>query len=197
MIAVTGYNTTIVKELSQFLPKQETVVRLGDHKEGTCNRYLLAAGVLHNKRIVDQADSEAQESMRVNALGPIRSCELILLNNPKARICIIGSKAGEAGSYDQVYAAAKAGVHNYVRNARITGDQQIVCIAPTIIMDSGMTQRRNEDGMKSLRRRVSEHPKERFLKAKEVARLVYFLLYLDEGYITNTVIEMKGGPGWW
>ena len=180
-----------------MLPKKEKVVRLGDHKEGTCSRYLLAAGVLHNKRIVDQTDSEAKESMWVNALNPIGTCELILENNPKARICIIGSKAGEAGSYDHVYAAAKAGVHNYVRNARIMKDQQIVCIAPTIIMDSGMTRRRNEDGMESLRRRVLEHPKKRFLKAKEVARLVHFLLYIDEGYISNTVIEMKGGPGWW
>jgi NAD(P)-dependent dehydrogenase (short-subunit alcohol dehydrogenase family) len=194
MIAVTGYNTTIAKELKKLIPRKEAMARYAGQP---ADRYLFAAGVLHNKRIVDQTDSEAQLSMRVNGLDPIGSCELILENNPKARICVIGSKAGEAGSYDQVYAAAKAGVHNYVRTARITKDQQIVCIAPTIIMDSGMTQRRNDDGMESLRRRMLEHPKERFLKAREVARLVHFLLYVDEGYVTNTVIEMKGGPGWW
>jgi len=202
MIAVAGIGTTIAQELDKMIRAvypDDVMIRLGDAEDrlDSVNRYLMAAGVLHNKALTEQSKDEMNESLWVNAMGPIGSCEKILAANPQARICIIGSKAGEAGSFDQTYAAAKAAVHNYVRNARITGGQQIVCIAPTIIEDSGMTSRRNEDGVIALDKRREEHPKKRFLKAREVAKLVHFLLYVDEGYITNTVIEMKGGPGWW
>jgi NAD(P)-dependent dehydrogenase (short-subunit alcohol dehydrogenase family) len=193
-IECTGFGTTIAKELRKLLPDGEGMIGFGDC---TADRYLFAAGVLHNSNMTQQTETEIATSLGVNMISVIVNCELILRRNPAARICVIGSKAGEAGSFDQTYAAAKAGVHNYVRSARITEEQQIVCIAPTIIMDSGMTKRRNEEGRRSLLERMAEHPKKRYLKAVEVARLVHYLLYVDEGYITNTVIEIKGGPGWW
>lgn len=193
MIAIAGIGTTIAQQLGKLLPDGEETIRLGDNQYKPCERYLLAAGIIHNKPLTEQTKEEMNESLWVNAMGPIGSCEEILASNPKARICIIGSMSGINGSFDQTYAAAKAGVHNYVRNKVLKPHQQLVCIAPNIIMDSGMTERRNEEGSIALRTKLLKHPKGRYLRAKEVAQLVYFLLYVDEGYITNTVIEMHGG----
>lgn len=198
-ILVTGIRTTIVQNLIKLLPPNSGAVWF-DHDTpivGDSHRYLFAAGVLYNKPLREQTGDEIAESMFVNMVNVIAACEYLLEADPQARICIMGSKAGEAGSFDQTYAAAKAGIHNYIRSARIRGEQQIVGIAPTIIMDSGMTHRRNEDGQAALKKRMSEHPKGRYLQSMEVAKLIHFLLFIDEGYTTNTVIEMKGGPGWW
>ena len=198
-VLVTGIRSTIIQRLAPLLPKDSGVVWFDFENPiiGNSHRYVFAAGVLYNKPLREQTGDEIADSMFVNMVNVIAACEYLLEADPLARIVVIGSKAGEAGSFDQTYAAAKAGVHNYIRNARIKGRQQIVCVAPTIIEDSGMTSRRNEDGVIALDKRREEHPKKRFLKAREVAKLVHFLLYVDEGYITNTVIEMKGGPGWW
>jgi NAD(P)-dependent dehydrogenase (short-subunit alcohol dehydrogenase family) len=198
-ILVTGIRTTIIQELIKLLPADSGAVWFDYEKPiiGDAHRYVFAAGVLYNKPLSEQTGDEIAESLFVNMVNVITACEYLLEHDPHARICVIGSKAGEAGSYDQTYAAAKAGIHNYVRNARIIQDQQIVCIAPTIIMDSGMTRRRNNEGIKALEMRRKKHPKKRYLQAIEVARLIYFLLYIDQGFITNTVIKMKGGPGWW
>jgi len=189
MIAVTGYRTTIAKELKKLIPRKEAMER---YVGQPADRYLFAAGVLHNVGLVEQTGEQQIESVNVNMLKVMEDCEHVLGKIPDARICVIGSMGGIRGSFEQTYAACKAGIHQYVRNCKIRPNQQIVCVAPTIIMDSGMTQRRNEDGQTALQRRIAKHPKERFLRAIEVARLVHFLLYVDEGFITNTVIEMHG-----
>jgi NAD(P)-dependent dehydrogenase (short-subunit alcohol dehydrogenase family) len=46
--------------------------------------------------------------------------------------------------------------------------------------------------VENLERRREGHPKKRFLTAAEVAKLIHFLLYIDEGYTTGTVIRMNG-----
>lgn len=58
-------------------------------------------------------------------------------------------------------------------------------------MDSGMTQRRTD--LDQVAERARETPKQRFLSATEVARLIDFLLWTDEGAITNTVVSMNAG----
>jgi hypothetical protein len=60
-----------------------------------------------------------------------------------------------------------------------------------MILDSGMTQRRTDT--ENVRRAERASPKRRLLTAREVARLAHFLLYVDEGYTSNVVIEMNGG----
>ena len=54
-----------------------------------------------------------------------------------------------------------------------------------------MTERRQD--VENLQHRQEKHPKRRFLEAAEVARMIHFLLYVDEGYTTGVVIRMNGG----
>ena len=71
--------------------------------------------------------------------------------------------------------------------------QQLVCVAPTCIVGSGMNLRRNADGRAALAERLETHPKQRWLEPREVAEMVCFLLMVDKGYTTNVVIRMNGG----
>ena len=104
---------------------------------------------------------------------------------------MIGSESGFAWGFDGAYAGAKAALHCYVENKPLRPKQQLVCIAPGIIEDAGMTERRMDK--ENLEKRRKDHPKHRFLTSDEVAKLAHFLLYVDQGYISNVVIRMNGG----
>lgn len=197
MLYVTGKNTTIVKAVEELVPDYVTRLNLNASAfypvaiPSDCDRLVLAAGMLHQKTIKDQSESEIRESLAVNLISAMQICEAALYALPRVRICVIGSESGFSGSFDKTYAVAKAGLHSYVENRALKPHQQLVAVAPSIIVDSGMTARREDRN--SLFRRAQDHPKKRLLAAVEVARLVHFLLYVDEGYITNTVIRMNGG----
>ena len=192
MLAVTGFNSKIVQELLLMLP-EEDVRHVKPPYSGhmDAERYLLCAGVIHPKTIRQQTQTQIRTTMNVNLLWPMQFCERILEHNDHARICVLGSESGYSWSYDGVYAASKAALHQYVETKKLKPDQQLVCLAPSIIADTGMTQSRTD--IKNLAAREKKHPKGRFLKAAEVARAIYFLLYQDRGYITGTVVRMNGG----
>ena len=64
-------------------------------------------------------------------------------------------------------------------------------VSPTIIMDSGMTRRR--DDLDSVEERARRTPKGQLLRSDEVRRLLHYVLYVDEGTLTNTVIHLNCG----
>jgi NAD(P)-dependent dehydrogenase (short-subunit alcohol dehydrogenase family) len=192
MLAVTGYNTTIVQAMRSLLPESEPVVRIDDlDRLPQTNRFLFAGGVLIGKPLADQTASEIDRTFSVNFVQPMLACELIFACEPDARVCLIGSESGYTWSHDDTYAAAKAALHKYVETKKLLPGQQLVCVAPSIVRNSGMTERRTD--IENLERRRQAHPKRRFLEAIEVARLIHFVLYVDEGYLSNTVIRMNGG----
>ncbi len=154
-------------------------------------RYVFAHGYMTDRPIGKQMSSEIAMSLMANLTSTVLMCERILEMNSQARIVVMGSMSGIDGSHDTTYAIAKAGLHKYVETRRVTADQQLVAVAPTIIWDSGMTQRRND--LHGVLNRARTWPKQRCASAMEVARLIYFLLWEDLGYITNCVIPVDGG----
>lgn len=196
MIIITGWRSTIAVEFRGMIQKMDESFRADSYDVPvTADRYLFAAGVMDGKRALDITDADAALMLRVNFTDIVRACDRILEVNTRARICIIGSESGYRGSYDQVYAAAKAGIHAYVETTRLRHpQQQLVAIAPTIIEDSGMTRRRTD--IERLTERMLQHPKRRYLSAREVAAMAVHLLYVDDGYTTGTVIRMHGGGLW-
>ena len=190
MLAVTGYNSRIVQELIPLLPQGEEIIRI-DGEPPVCDRYLFCAGSLRPKTLLQHDPSEIEESLRVNLIRPMQLCDSILDANDKARICVVGSESGFSWSYDGVYAASKAALHRYVETKKLRPGQQLVCVAPSIVENCGMTLRRQD--VENLERRRAEHPKRRFIRAVEISRLIHFLLYVDEGYISGQVMRVNGG----
>jgi|SRR6185503_5637753 len=193
MLAVTGYNSRVIQELRSLLPEGEQVVAIA--RKGAVmeevRRFVLCAGLLRPLKLTQQTEEEAAETMEVNCFQPIRLCEHILERFGDARICVIGSESGFAWSYDGAYAAAKAALHRYVETKRLSPDQQLVCLAPSVIENTGMTLARQD--VENLEAKRMANPKRRFLTPMEVAKAIHFLLYVDEGYTTGIVIRMNGG----
>ena len=191
MIYVRGAGSAIAQALNELHPI--CPVHRGERMPDA-EKYLFCAGLIHQKRASHQTDDEIRDAFEVNAVSVIRECERLIENNPNARICVIGSESGFKGSFDAVYAVAKAGLHRYVETKRLKyPDQQLVCVAPTCVLNTGMNRQRNADGVASLERRRLLHPKMRWLQPMEVARMIHFLLCVDEGYTTSVVVRMSGG----
>lgn len=192
-VGITGFRSSIIQELLGFLPDTEAVTAApAANLPDDCGRYIFCAGYLAGAAAADMSDADAHKTFDVNVVDVIRACDRILAANDEARICVIGSESGFSGSYDSLYAAAKAALHHYVQTKALrTPDQQLVCIAPWIIEDSGMTARRTD--IANLEMKKAQHPKRRFLSAVEVARLVHHVLYVDEGFLSGIVIRMNGG----
>lgn len=189
MLAVTGLTTTIVQHYLSI--RQEEVQRIEAFpslahptpiiKVPFADRYILAAGILHQSRLHKQTEKEIIESLCVNFVNVVRICEYIFENYAKARVCIIGSESGVKWSFDDTYAGAKAAVHTYVATRRVTQLQQLVCVAPTIISDSGMTMRRKDYPDVLAKRRT--------VTAKQVAETISGL-FSPEIDLNNTVVRM-------
>jgi len=192
-IGITGFRSSITARFLELIPDLEEVRHgAAEYLPTDCDRYFLCAGFLAGRSAEEITPEDSDETWRVNFQEPVRLCDRILESNAYARICIMGSESGFAGSFDTAYAGAKAALHTYVETKRLTHpSQQIVAIAPTIIEDTRMTYRRRdfeETIERGARRRL-----QRWLSAIEVARMAHFLLYVDRGYTTNTVIRMTGG----
>lgn len=192
-LAIRGHSAIAVS-LSVLVPHWENVVYVerGEDMSLVAERYFICQGFIQPKTCQEQTPEEQEHCLSVNYWQVKDMCDRILAANFSARICIMGSESGYAGSYDGNYASAKAQVHRYVETTRLRSrNQQLICIAPSIIGDAGMTERRVDRN--NLERRKGAHPKERFLSSGEVARLARFVLYDDFGYLTNVVIRMNGG----
>jgi len=147
-IGVTGFRTSIVRCVAEMLNAEARNIRAeveaGNFRPNAYCTYVLAAGVLWGKAASDQFLSEIEVCAKINLVEPIYLIEQVLGANPLARIVVIGSGSAELGSFDMVYAATKAGLHGYVKNRKVTSRQSLVCIAPPIISDAGMTLRRDD-----------------------------------------------------
>lgn len=192
MFAVTGKNTTIVKAVEYITGEEACRVDadLSNFKcefkipEGT-SRFVLAAGVLVGKPSGEQSADEFLETVAVNLINVRRLCDYLLDTDPTARICVIGSESGYRGSFDTTYAMSKAAVHHYVVNKKLIAGQQLVSVAPHIILDSGMTRRRHDyEELESSGRK--------FITPKEIAEMIKTLLWSDWPWVNNTVIRMAG-----
>ena len=192
-LAIRGFASKIAQALIDILPEGETAVPVERGKiVNDAERYLFCDGMLMPKRVSAQTAKERGDSFIANCANTIEACDMIIATNPDARICVIGSESAFCWSYDASYAAAKAGLHRYVETKALSSKaQQLVCVAPSIIWDAGMTERR--DDLDVLECKRLKHPKGRFLTSAEVAALVHHVLYVDKGYLSGVVIRMNGG----
>lgn len=191
MIYVRGAGSAIAQALAE-LEAIRPVERGAIYTDGV--KYLFCVGRLLQRPVAHQTDSEVETTFRVNAGQVIGDCDRLLDLNSQARICILGSEAAFTGSHDAAYSAAKAALHHYVETKRLKSpDQQLVCVAPSIVLDTNMTNARNAEGKAAMELRRLKHPKGRWLAPMDVARVIHFLLAEGNDYITNTVVRMNGG----
>lgn len=206
-ILVTGATTHLWKQLKPLIPQGIEPIELSrqqcdlskldsvdEHRAVIIqsNRIVLAHGILAPARFQERPPGEVIESMTTNLLSFVRIAEIALEHNPRARIIFLGSESGFKGSFDISYALSKFALHRYVEERRILHPtQQLLCLAPSIISDGGMTLKKKDQ--ERVKKDMAENPKGRGLTSAEVAQWIHFLLFQDSSYISNVVIPIDGG----
>lgn len=191
MIGITGFSSSIAQELLNLID-EHPVVGSVHTLPMECDRYFLCAGVLYGIQASEMEEHEVITTLAVNFSDVIAFCDKLFDYNPRARVCVMGSESGFAGSYDVIYAGSKAALHMYVETKKLKHPgQQLVAIAPTIIEKTGMTNRRKD--LDATIERGKSRRMGRWLNPQEVAKLVHYVLYVDQGALCNTVIRMTGG----
>tara|TARA_B100000902_G_C27293631_1_gene908659 strand:+ start:553 stop:1200 length:648 start_codon:yes stop_codon:yes gene_type:complete len=157
-----------------------------------CDKIFLCHSILSNKKHLLKNDQEIHRQLNINLLSKIKICEISLKYNPKVSIIIVGSESGLKGSYDIIYGLSKSSINKYVEERRILKKgQQLICIAPSTIIDGNMTLKRKDKH--NVRKSIKNNPKKRGLFSKEVSKLIYDISFKNTDYLTNTVINVNGG----
>lgn len=194
---ITGASSTIAKRFIELPamdgiePRDEVIQSFRSYSDLPLDldRYLLCAGVLYGQKVAEMPTMGVLNTLAVNYVDVVVFLERLFENNKTAHVCVIGSMSGIAGSYDTMYAGSKAALHLYVQTKRLQKEQHLVCVAPTIIEDSGMTTRR-EDYAEVIERGKARRLG-RWLTADEVARTAMFAIENDA--MCNSVVELSGG----
>ena len=156
------------------------------------DKILLLQSIISSKDFLKRRQSDLINQININLISIIKICEIALRFNKKVKIIILGSESGIKGSYDITYALTKTAIHKYVEEKKIKyPNQQLICIAPSTIIDTKMTLKRKDK--KNVLKSISNNPKKRGIKAFEISNLIYNIFYNTTDYMTNLVIKVDGG----
>ena len=156
------------------------------------NKILLLHSVISSTPFLKRRSLDIVSQISVNLLSVVKICEVALQHNKKVKIIILGSESGIKGSFDIVYSLTKAAIHKYVEERKIKyPEQQLICLAPSTIIDSHMTIKRKDK--RNIQKSIINNPKKRGILSKEISNLIYALFYEQTNYISNTVIRIDGG----
>jgi NAD(P)-dependent dehydrogenase (short-subunit alcohol dehydrogenase family) len=206
-ILIIGKNSNISKEFLKKISKNKSIFQPSkkhwnmktidfDSKKinliKKVDKILLLQSVISSIPFLKRKSSDITNQVSINLLSIIKICEVALQYNKKVRIIILGSESGIKGSFDIVYSLSKAAIHKYVEERKISHpNQQLICIAPSTIIDSHMTVKRKDK--KNVQKSIINNPKKRGILSKEISNLIYTLFYEQTDYISNTVIRVDGG----
>jgi NAD(P)-dependent dehydrogenase (short-subunit alcohol dehydrogenase family) len=206
-ILITGGTSKISSHLKRLIPKEYNIYSPSKKnwnfsnadfsKDNVnlikkCDKIFLFHSIVISKTHLSKSYEEIVNQININLLSVIKICEISLKYNRKAQIFILGSESAIKGSFDIVYSLTKSSIHKYVEERKILyKDQQLICIAPSTIIDSKMTLRRKDK--KNVIKSIKNNPKKRGLYSKEVSKLIYDLSFSNSKYLSNTVININGG----
>lgn len=206
-ILITGGSSQIACELKKIIPKNNIILTPSKYQFDlsnpnnilknkklitNCDKIICLHSIISNKEHINKTYEETINEININLISTINICELALRFNKKVRILLMGSESGIKGSHDIIYALCKTSLHKYVEERKVLfKDQQLICIAPSTIIDADMTLMRKDQ--KNVKKSINLNPKRRGLKSKEIANVIYNLMFNLTDYITNTVININGG----
>ena len=215
-ILITGYSSKVVKELTGLIYEQNVDVEIIKFGRGVdsdyhvdfssiaeCKKFLVKLneispayllinhGVLPGDQIIDTSDEDIWNSLSVNLISYLFIIES-LTKAENIKTVIMSSISGKAGSYDTLYAAAKAGIDVTIRriSSTIPYSSRLNAVSPGIIKDARMTTVRTD--LEVLENKRRNTPTKQFTTSLDVAKLIYFILFESDN-LSGENINLNGG----
>ena len=156
--------------------------------------FVSAAGILNGKNYEEVTLVAAMENLTVNLLTPMMLAQQVA---PKLRsggvMIFLGSISGHKGSYDDAYAAAKGGIHTFVKSIALKlakENKRVIAIAPGITEGTRMTDTRPAAELDAVRAQI---PLGRFAQPTEIADWIWFCASPAAASMTGAIVDMNGG----
>lgn len=157
------------------------------------------AGIDKIERFVDSAEETWEKLVKVNYLGPVRCCHVVvpgMLERGGGRVINISSDAGRVGSSGEVvYSGTKGAVIAFSKAlAREVASKavtvNVVCPGPT---DTALLDQVAEASPKLYEGLAKAVPMRRIAQPSDIAPAVVFLASPGAAYITGQTLSVSGG----
>ncbi len=155
------------------------------------NYLLLCHGTLVGKKLKKYSLDNIKKTIFVNLVSNILILEE-LENSKNLNTVLISSISGKLGSYDNLYAATKAGLDLVAKSIsrKMQKSSRLNLVSPGIIKDSKMTTIRKDKNV--LLKKKFLTPTKQFTSSKEVADIIEYLLFNSKN-IHGENININGG----
>ena len=154
------------------------------------------AGITADRTVRRMTADEWDRVVRVNLSGAFYLSRAVLtpmIERGYGRIVNISSIIGETGNVGQAnYAAAKSGLFGLTKTLALETAQRgitVNCVAPGFIA----TDMVGAVPAEALDAVIAQIPVGRLGEPEEIARVVDFLVAVEAGYITGTIVSVNGG----
>tara|TARA_Y100000589_G_C27174417_1_gene638115 strand:- start:247 stop:924 length:678 start_codon:yes stop_codon:yes gene_type:complete len=154
---------------------------------------IFSNGILLGKELVDYDDSEFTKVFNINIIGPIKLLKKINNKlNPGCKILFIGSIAGSAGSFDEVYAASKSAINSFVKSLAKKSKNNIRCncLAPGLIENTTMFKKFSEE---DINKHKMQTPTKELNSIKKIAKISFDICQEDWAQLNGQIIDINGG----
>ena len=191
-----GAEALILKADVTNTQEVENVVNKAIEKFGTIDVLVNNAGITKDNLLMRMTEEEFDKVININLKGTYVVTKAVIKYMMKKRcgsIINLSSVVGVAGNAGQCnYSASKAGIIGFTKSlAKEVASRNILvnAIAPGFI-ETDMTKVLSDNVKEAI---LNQIPLKRMGEAKEVAKLVKFLVSDDSKYITGQVINVDGG----
>lgn len=183
-----------VEKIKYDLSNVEGIKDLVD-KIGHIDILVNNAGIMNSIPYDSYPKADMEKLMNINLYAPIefiKHTSKSMINAKSGRIVNTASVAGQIGHPDIWYGISKAGIINATKSfAKLLGEHGIVvnCVAPGPV-ETDMLNVIPEQRKNSIKSNVFT---DRFAKAEEVAKAIFWLATDCPEYINGTCIDINNG----
>ena len=154
---------------------------------------IFCSGILKGKELQEYEDDEIINVFQSNIIGPIMILNRIIDKlNKKCSILFIGSIAGSAGSYDEIYASTKSAIYGFVKSlAKKSKDSiRINCISPGLIENSSMIEKFIDSEIEN---HIKQTPTNKLNKIEHLAKVCFDISQNEWSQLNGQIIDINGG----
>jgi len=154
---------------------------------------IFCTGMLLGKELNNYEDEEIFKVFQTNIIGPLRILSRINKKiNQKCSVIFIGSIAGSAGSYDEVYASSKSSLNGLIKSLAKKSKKSIRfnCIAPGLINNSTMYKQFKPEEIEN---HINNTPTNELNELKKIAKICLDICHEDWSQLNGQTIDINGG----
>ena len=154
---------------------------------------IFCSGILLGKELSGYKDEEIYKVYQTNIIGPVMTLSRISKKlKTKCSIVFIGSIAGSAGSYDEIYASSKSAINGLVKSLakKSRNSMRFNSIAPGLIENSTMFKKFSASEIENHKKNT---PTNELNDLRKIAKICFNICQEEWSQLNGQTIDINGG----